>query len=89
MDINDILWVESLGDYVTVHTTIDKFVVHSTMQSIEEKLNSKKFIRVHRSYLIQIDKITDIEDDVISYFDQLIPIGKTYKKEVYSRLKMV
>lgn len=89
MDINDILWVESLGDYVTVHTTTEKFVVHSTMQSIEEKLNSKKFIRVHRSFLIQIDKITDIEDDVISYYDQLIPIGKTYKKDVYSRLKMV
>ncbi|MBP7166481.1 MAG: response regulator transcription factor [Bacteroidia bacterium] len=87
--IDDILWVESLGDYVTLNTRKEKIVVHSTMQAIEDKLGSKKFIRVHRSFLIQVDKITDIEDDVISYFDQLIPIGKTYKKEVYSRLKIV
>ena len=89
MNIDDILWVESLGDYVTLNTANEKIIVHSTMQAIEEKLGSKKFIRVHRSYLIQADKITDIEDDVISYFNQLIPIGKTYRKEVYSRLKIV
>lgn len=89
MNIDDILWVESLGDYVTLNTANDKIIVHSTMQSIEEKLGARKFIRVHRSYLIQADKITDIEDDVISYFDQLIPIGKTYRKEVYARLKIV
>ncbi len=89
MNIDDILWVESLGDYVTLNTSNDKIIVHSTMAAIENKLGSKKFIRVHRSYLIQADKITDIEDDVISYFNQLIPIGKTYRKEVYARLKIV
>lgn len=89
MNIDDILWVESLGDYVTLNTASDKIIVHSTMGAIEEKLGSKKFIRVHRSYLIQADKITDIEDDVISYYNQLIPIGKTYRKEVYARLKIV
>lgn len=77
------------GDYVTLNTRKEKIVVHSTMQAIEDKLGSKKFIRVHRSFLIQVDKITDIEDDVISIRIQLIPIGKTYKKEVYSRLKIV
>ncbi|HOS48044.1 MAG TPA: LytTR family DNA-binding domain-containing protein [Bacteroidia bacterium] len=89
MEMNDILWVESLGDYVTLNTAKEKIVVHSTMQSIEEKLSSGKFIRVHRSYLIQKDKIIDIEDDVITYYDQLIPIGKTYKKEVYKKLNLV
>jgi DNA-binding LytR/AlgR family response regulator len=81
--------VESLGDYVTLNTAKEKIVVHSTMSAIEEKLNTGKFIRVHRSYIIQKDKIIDIEDDVITYFDQLIPIGKTYKKEVYKKLNLV
>lgn len=89
INIDDILWVESLGDYVTLNTTTEKIVVHSTMQAIEEKLGTQKFIRVHRSYLIQADKITDIEDDVISCFNQLIPIGKTYRREVYSRFKII
>lgn len=89
MEMNDILWVESLGDYVTLNTAKEKVIVHSTMQSIEGKFNSNKFIRVHRSYLIQKDKIIDIEDDVITYFDQLIPIGKTYKKEVYKKLNLI
>lgn len=89
MDMSDILWIEGLGDYVTINTAKEKIVVHSTMQSIEEKLVSGKFLRVHRSYLIQKDKIIDIEDDVITYYDQLIPIGKTYKKEVYKKLNLV
>lgn len=89
INIDDILWVESLGDYVTLNTTTEKIVVHSTMQAIEEKLGTQKFIRVHRSYLIQADKITDIEDDVISCFNQLIPIGKTYRRDVYSRFKII
>ena len=89
INIDDILWVESLGDYVTLNTTKEKIIVHSTMQAIEEKLGTQKFIRVHRSYLIQSDKITDIEDDVISCFNQLIPIGKTYRRDVYSRFKII
>ncbi len=86
---SDILWIEGLGDYVTINTEKEKFVVHSTMHAIEQKFSSKDFMRVHRSFIIRIDKITNIEDNCISYFDKFIPIGKTYKDAVYKRLNLL
>jgi two-component system, LytTR family, response regulator len=86
---SDILWIEGLGDYVTLNTQKEKFVVHSTMHAIEQKFASGDFIRVHRSFIIRIDKINNIEDNCISYFDKFIPIGKTYKESVYKRLNML
>lgn len=85
----DVLWIEGLGDYVTLNTEKEKFVVHSTMHAIEQKFSSKEFIRVHRSFIIRIDKINNIEDNCISYFDKFIPIGKTYKDAVYKRLNLL
>jgi DNA-binding LytR/AlgR family response regulator len=85
----DILWIEGLGDYVTLNTEKEKFVVHSTMHAIEQKFSTNEFIRVHRSFIIRIDKINNIEDNCISYFDKFIPIGKTYREAVYKRLNML
>ena len=86
---SDVLWIEGLGDYVTLNTEKEKYVVHSTMHNIEQKFASGEFMRVHRSFIIRIDKINNIEDNCISYFDKFIPIGKTYKDSVYKRLNMI
>lgn len=86
---SEILWIEGLGDYVTLNTEKEKFVVHSTMHAIEQKFSSKEFMRVHRSFIIRIDKINNIEDNCISYFDKFIPIGKTYREAVYKRLNLL
>jgi len=85
----DILWIEGLGDYVTLNTEKEKFIVHSTMHAIEQKFSTNEFIRVHRSFIIRIDKINNIEDNCISYFDNFIPIGKTYRNTVYKRMNML
>jgi len=86
---SDVLWIEGLGDYVTLNTEKEKYIVHSTMHNIEQKFASGEFMRVHRSFIIRIDKINNIEDNCISYFDKFIPIGKTYKDSVYKRLNMI
>lgn len=86
---SDILWVEALGDYIILHTDKDKFTILSTMKGIEEKLPSQDYIRVHRSFIIRIDKIDSIEDNTISYKEKLIPIGKSYREEVFKRLNML
>lgn len=86
---SDVLWIEGLGDYVTLNTEKEKFIVHSTMHAIEQKFSSNEFMRVHRSFIIRIDKINNIEDNCISYFDKFIPIGKTYRESVYKRLNML
>jgi DNA-binding LytR/AlgR family response regulator len=86
---SDVLWIEGLGDYVTLNTEKEKFIVHSTMHSIEQKFASGEFMRVHRSFIIRIDRINNIEDNCISYYDKFIPIGKTYRESVYKRLNLL
>lgn len=86
---SDILWVEALGDYITLNTEKEKIIIHSTMSVMEAKLSPNDYIRVHRSYIIRIDKIDTIEDDTISFNEKIIPIGKTYRDEVYKRLRMI
>lgn len=82
----DILWVEATGDYVTLNTLADKYIVHSTMKGIEHRLPNRDFVRVHRSYIVRIDRIKAIEDTLIIIGKNLIPIGDSYRTPLMNRL---
>ncbi len=86
INTKEILWVEALGDYVNFITALKKYVVLSTMKNIESKLSKAEFIRVHRSYLVRIDQIKKISEDILLVENKLIPVGKSYKKELLDRL---
>ena len=86
---SDILWVEALGDYVTLNTGEGKFIIHTTMKSVEDKLSFQEYVRVHRSYIVRIDKIDSIEDNSIACGEKLIPIARSYKDAVFKRLNML
>lgn len=88
VNINDILWLESSGDYISIFTENEKFMVLSTLTAMEEKLNDD-FMRIHRSYIIRMDKINSLEDSCIQIKDKLIPIGKTFKDAVLKRLNIL
>ncbi len=77
----EILYVESLGDYLTVHTSNQKFTFYKTMKSLAEELPSPEFIRVHKSYLVAISKIDYLEGNLIYINRKEIPIGNAYKEE--------
>lgn len=87
--LHDILWVEAYGDYVSIFTDKDRYVIHATMKGIEGKLPSDQFLRVHRSFIIRVDKINAIEDTLIVIGKKLIPIGESFKTELMSRLKFL
>jgi len=57
LNVDDILYLEAMGDYVKVHTSQKFHVLHSTLKSIEEKLPANKFLRIHRSYIVALQKI--------------------------------
>lgn len=82
----EILWVEALGDYVSFMTAAKKYMVLSTMANIETRLPQSQFIRVHRSYFVRIDRIKKIAEDIILVENKLIPVSKSYKKELITRL---
>lgn len=89
ISITEILWIDALGDYMTINTADKKYVVHTTMKVIETKLPPDKFIRVHRSYIIAIDNITAIDDNVVIIGKQLIPVGAVYKENLTKRLNLL
>jgi len=82
----DIIYIEALGDYVHIVANNKKTIVYATMKSIESKFPSNKFIRVHRSFIVNLDKIGAIEDNNILIGDKYIPIGATYMKSVLQLL---
>lgn len=89
ISIDDILFLEAMGDYVKVHTAQKFHVVHATLKSIEEKLPSSKFIRVHRSYIVAINKIDYIQEGTISIGKTSIPVADTHKANLNRRLNLL
>ena len=89
ISIDDILFLEAMGDYVKVHTSQKFHVVHATLKSIEEKLPASKFIRVHRSYIVAINKIDYIQEGTISIGKTTIPVADTHKSNLNKRLNLL
>jgi DNA-binding LytR/AlgR family response regulator len=86
LPIKDILWIEALGDYITIHTKDNRYVLHVTLKSVEGKLPANKFVRVHRSYIVHIDNIKTVEDTTIFINEVPIPIGALYKENFIKQL---
>ena len=79
----DVLLVEGLDDYTQIHLNgSTKIVVRLSMKNVLEKLPEKLFLRVHRSYIIPLNKVKSIQNKSILIKDFIIPIGETYKEEV-------
>lgn len=85
----DILYVESLKDYVKIVLTTGRpLVVKQTISSVEEMLPETAFLRIHRSFVVAIDKITAYTPTHIDVAGQELPVGRLYQKEVGRVLKM-
>ena len=93
LKFDEILWIEALENYIVVNTFKEKYTVHFTMKSITDKIPADKFYRVHRSYIVNIKKIKEIEDNMIVIKNdsgtKLIPIGKSYKNKLMEDLNLV
>lgn len=89
VDIPKILLIEAKGDYINIKTTHKNYIVHSTLKNIEEKLPSDLFLRIHRSYIINILEIIDIEDNSVLIQKHVIPISRSNKPELIRRLNLL
>jgi len=89
INVDDILYLEAMGDYVKVHTAQKFHVLHATLKSIEEKLSISKFIRVHRSYIVSLNKIDFIQEGVITINKVTVPIADTYRSILNKRLNLL
>jgi DNA-binding LytR/AlgR family response regulator len=85
----DIMYIEALADYVIVHTADARYTVLSTMKAMETKLPPKLFARTHRSFIIRLDKILSIEENVVTLASKSIPISRSYKANIMQRLNLL
>lgn len=83
VDFKDILYIEGLKEYLIIKMITGRVITLQSFKHMEEMLPTSNFIRVHKSYMVAIDKIEFIERNRIKISDKLIPIGDTYKKVFY------
>ncbi len=79
----DIYFIEGMGDYRNVQTNSKKILTLQTFVDFEKELPSNKFCRVHKSFIVAVDKIISIERNRIKIYDSLIPISESYKERLY------
>ena len=87
VNIVDIQYIEGMGDYLGIVTNNERIMSLLNFKKIEEMLPKEKFCRVHKSFLIPLDKINSIEKSCIKIQDKSIPISDTYKKQFFSMLE--
>ena len=89
VNFQDIMWIEALDNYVIIKTiSKEQFILHSSMKDIEVKLPQLNFARVHRSYIVQLEKISALEENACIIDGSRIPIGKSYKENLMNRLNL-
>lgn len=91
LNMKEIYFIEALKDYVVINTAETRYTIHSTMKDIETKLGGDQFIRVHRSFIVRLDKIASIDFPNLQLENdrKLIPIGGSYRDELTARIKML
>ncbi|HAQ69458.1 MAG TPA: DNA-binding response regulator [Flavobacteriales bacterium] len=88
---SEIYFIEALKDYVVINTLERRYTIHSTMKDIESKMPEKDFIRVHRSFIVRIDKIKEIDHSnvVLENDKKTVPVGGSYKDLLQQRINMI
>jgi len=87
VELDDILFIEGLKNYVSIYTKTQRIITLQVMKQLEEVLPGNRFVRVHKSFIVALDKITSIERQEICIKDRIIPIGNTYQEHFFKLLE--
>lgn len=89
VSIPSIYLIEAKGDYINIKTQEKNYIVHSTLKKIEDKLPTDSFFKVHRSFIINISEIIDIEDNTVLIKKDVIPVSRSNKSELMKKLNLL
>lgn len=87
--LDDILFVESMRDYVKLHTPQKFYAIHTTLKAVEDRLPANKFLRVHRSYIVAIEKIDTIREGLIIVQEKTVPVADAYRATLNKRMNVL
>ncbi|PWT70991.1 MAG: DNA-binding response regulator [Bacteroidetes bacterium] len=88
ISLEDILYIESLKDYIKVITKNKTIITKQSISSLEENLPSESFIRIHRSYIVAVNKIESYTSELVEIARQELPISRMYRRDVERILKL-
>ncbi|BFM41449.1 LytTR family DNA-binding domain-containing protein [Flavobacterium sp. CFS9] len=86
INIEEILFVEGMKEYIKVVTSDKTYITHKSLTSLSEELPADRFLRIHKSYVIALNKVKSIEGNRIQIQSYTIPIGRNYSKEVKNKI---
>jgi DNA-binding LytR/AlgR family response regulator len=83
----DILYIEGLSNYVSIHLPTQRVVTYQTLKELAETLPQPPFLRVHKSFIVSLDKIRMVDGNTIYIQDKEIPVGETYREQLYRQIR--
>ncbi len=89
IDLPSIYLIEAKGDYILIKTDAKNYTVHSTMKKIENKLPAHLFLKIHRSFIINTNEIIDIEDNSVLIRKDVVPVSRSNRTELMTRLNLL
>ncbi len=89
LKLESIEWIEALGDYAGFQVNGKRYVVKTTLAAIEEKIGNEAFVRVHRSYIVNVNWIRDIDDSSLVINGKLIPISRNNRQTLMRKLNLL
>ena len=89
IQLRDVLWIEAYDIYAMIKTAADQYLLSHSLKVIEEKFPSSHFLRVHRSFIVNKDKIDAIEESDLIIATTAIPVGKTYREGLMKKLSVL
>lgn len=87
IELDDILYAQSLGNFIRICTSQKTYIVSLTTSELEDTLPDDQFLRIHKSFIVSLNKIHDYGKDTVTINDQKMPVGITYRQKLYERLK--
>lgn len=85
----DIYYFENVGDYIKVVSVHGNFIFHSTIKALNQKIKNPRFLKVHRSYIVNLNKIKDIEDSTLVIDQKVIPISRSHRPVILRSINLI
>ena len=86
LKFSNIQWIEAKGDYLAIKTNDRQVITHSTMKNMEKRLPHGEFLRIHRSFIVNINYITAVQNSIVEIDEKMINLGETYKSAFFKAI---
>ncbi len=89
INYTEILFFETVGDYVRIRTKTNTFLIHDTLKGLDEKIRDPRFLKVHRSFIVNLDEIAEIGENILMNGQHLIPVSRANRPVLLNRLNVL